>query len=117
MKKALASLGLFCVLATEAVPAFAATGSYSATVNALYVPISSATPPQVTLNSGSGTVGSCRMPPAVQRIFKLPATAQGEKMRLLLVEAQVSGRSVIVYWDDAQKDADGYCIAQLVGMF
>ncbi|MGC4064938.1 MAG: hypothetical protein QM784_09910 [Polyangiaceae bacterium] len=116
MKKAIALLGLVC--ATFTAPAMAATGSVVGPVNAVYVPISSTAATQITLTSAtSGSVGACKMPPAAARIFMLPAGTQGDKMRSLIMAAELAGKNVYISWDDTKVDTtSGYCIVQSVGL-
>jgi hypothetical protein len=116
MKMRLLSLVLGAFISFAAPSVQAATGGYTAMVNSVWIYAAAGSTPQLTLEPGTGTVGSCKMPPAVQRIFKINATAQGDKMVELLLKAQTTGLPVTVFWDDTKKDASGYCYIQHVAI-
>lgn len=115
MKKLLGLLGI--VVSAFSPPVFAATGGVSANISILYVPNSTTSYGRVDLVNYDGLAGTCPKPPAAVQIFMLPATAQGDRMRQVLLAAQLAGKKVVIYWDDTKKDTtSGYCMAQYVGI-
>ena len=114
MKKLVGLLGI--VVSAFSPSAFAATGSVSANVSTTTVPISATANYRIDVVNYDTIAGSCLKPPVAVQIFMLPAGSQGDKMRQLVLAAQLAGKKILVGWDDTKKDAAGYCIAQSIGV-
>ena len=118
MKKMFLCFGLFFLTVSSS--AYAATGSVSmADVQSVTVSISSTAYSKITLEnwSGTGATGNCYQPPAAVRQFVLPPTAQGDKMRQILLSAFLSEMKVKISWNDTQTttiNGHAYCIVQEV---
>ena len=117
MWKLILCIGVVC--ATVASPVYAGTGQVSANVNIIYVENSTTLYSTVDLSNSSGGTGACYQPPAASRLFVLPPTAVGDKLRQILLSAMLSGKKVNVYWDDTKtwtSNGHAYCIVQKVAI-
>jgi hypothetical protein len=71
----------------------------------------------VTVVGAGGSMGLCTgsVPgPTNDRVFRIPDNANGDKMRNLILAAQLANRTLQVSWNDASRDTNNRCYANAV---